>query len=242
MANATLKPLVTTRALNLLVHLKCLMSKLHALSKVPKGTALRSLTVSNKHKISCVLINISSSQFKGTTPGSLERLLAPRNASIRDAIVDASHPWSQRHPNSYFNEFPRYDHPHLKITLLPKALLGRPDPIQISNRYLPRNEPNGDAQIQTMSIKFSLSSKEIRSAVHRTQVKNKIKTAISLIATRGANVNGEIVFDEEDSVREWVLEGKSTFLRHVIHNQLLLQTGLILFKPSRNSFACHIWC
>ena len=63
------------------------------------------------------------------------------------------------------------------------------------------------------SLQKSMSTAELPTAVIRSKIATKIKTALAMIVTRGADVRRDtegkeqIVFDPSDAGRDWILEG-----------------------------------
>ena len=140
-----------------------------------------------------------------------------RNVSPKSAVVDPDHPWASKSPRSYLKALPKFRHSALTISVYPKAVLGKPEDSAVFN-HLPRYNPIKKSNVIPMSLKFTLYAREIETAVHRMKIKNKIKTAISLIATKGASVDGENVTLDVDSKRKWILNGMLNLLNSISFN------------------------
>ena len=97
----------------------------------------------------------------------------------------------------------------INIRIMPKALLHAPADPRI-DLPLPTRRKTGQINV---SIQNLLYTAVLPKALFRSKVSTKIRTALSLIVTRGADVEKDakgrekIVFREMDAGRHWILDG-----------------------------------
>ncbi|KAF8888835.1 hypothetical protein BD779DRAFT_1785659 [Infundibulicybe gibba] len=186
------------------------MLKYPQLSKLPKAPRFKSLN------------------FRGQSPGSPAVLISPWNTSKN--LLDPSHPLAARSRQS----FPSSNVPALGVRAFPIALLEKPEtpwPHPFAQRVdtwdarLARTEPGDEIAPMLLSnakpgrIGMSLltaTSKKRTSKKKcvRLKISRKIKTAITLIVVRGAQVSEKgLLMLDADEAREkgdmWILPGWS---------------------------------
>ncbi|KIM82750.1 hypothetical protein PILCRDRAFT_820047 [Piloderma croceum F 1598] len=164
------------------------MHKCHELSRLPKAKSIKSI------------------KFRRTTPGCVQELLGCRSPE-KTRLVDESHPAAKLRPR-----YPRFSNAHITIRAFPKAVLGIPEVIWpdppfnylVDLKWSERLEAlrktaeegevadkNADLPIDkvNMSLTFVVGKKAVhKNAVVRKRIVRRIKTVISLIVTRGADV------------------------------------------------------
>ncbi|KZP16986.1 hypothetical protein FIBSPDRAFT_793610 [Athelia psychrophila] len=198
------------------------MQKCRELSKLPKARIAKSL---NFHRTK-----------PGTINGLLGYPLAfdPNKTSV---LVDASHPAAKLPRSAYGKTFPRFQHPSINIRAFPKALIMTPatpwpDPPfppavtrkwseQLEGLLAIPSEATGtvgysDTEVRNVQVE-SLDMAMVcivgikathKSAVIRKKMITRLKTAVSLLATRGAQVRGassRLTFEQDKhSPEQWV--------------------------------------
>ena len=146
--------------------------------------------------------------------------------------LDATHPAARLPKAAYGSAFPRFGSPALQVRAFPKALLMTPaapwpDPPFPPARAVPWGEQLDrllgrtaeEGEVKSMRVD-SLDMAMVcivgikathKSAVVRKKIAARLKTAVALVATRGAQVQGpskELVFREgERPPAEWVSPG-----------------------------------
>jgi hypothetical protein len=197
-----------------------------------------------------VLIPVPS-QFRNTTPGSIIELLGNKRAPYyihkNPGIIDPSHP-AARHSRGGYKVFPQFSNANITIRAFPKAVLRRPDvpwpdpPYPAASdvkwseqleRLRKETGPGvrgvnaGTSQIKVDSIDMSMAcivgkKATHKSAVIRGKLVGRLKIAVSLIITRGADVHsrgdrkglegaGLVLNDDVDINRQqWISQGHST--------------------------------
>ncbi|KAI0942814.1 hypothetical protein AcW1_010267 [Taiwanofungus camphoratus] len=169
------------------------MQKCRELSRLPKATAIKSLN------------------FKRTTPGALGPILGDLTG-LTVGPLDGTHPAAKLRKPALFRAAPYAQAPGFILRVFPQAVLHRlryprPVPPFIS---APVRGP-GAPRVNVSLLKV-VGAKVSRSAVVRSKIGSKIKTAFSMIVSRGADVEKDmrgkdrIVFREEDvSGDKWIL-------------------------------------
>lgn len=133
------------------------------------------------------------------TPGSA-------TGFVSSGYVDPTHPATR--PGSAKARV-YFESAHLSIRAIPKAALRNPvtpfvEPFPVAKRSTGR---------VNVSLQKAMSTAELPTAVIRSKISTKIKTALAMIVTRGADVrkdaNGKerIVFDQSDARPDWILQG-----------------------------------
>ncbi|KAI0697616.1 hypothetical protein C8T65DRAFT_614629 [Cerioporus squamosus] len=162
---------------------------------------------------------IKSVRFKRTTPGSINQLAHANKPPAKNRVLDPSHPALDFTPTQFARAFPWRTYPGFSIRAVPKGLLERPATVFPNPPFATapiRNSHVQDEQSVNGRVSMSLmnvASKSTGGRVLRVNVHNKLKTAISLVAARGATVekgkDGQprIVFkaEEEPLADDWVL-------------------------------------
>lgn len=141
-------------------------------------------------------------------------------ASINDKVVDPSHPLAKRHPSLFANKLPIFRDPALTVRVFPKALLEvtswpRPDP---PFSMAPERRETKGGQLN-MSLMHIITRKVHKSSVIRSKIKNRLKNAVSLIATHGSRVETKdgrklIVSDMSVAGSKIVLTGELLYYRY----------------------------
>lgn len=160
-------------------------------------------------------------------------------------IVDTSHPAAKLPKAAYNTVFPKFNSPSLSIKVFPKALLARSDVVWPNPPFQAPDEVNWVTQLDLLRETSSRKSSDLRrdtdaemvkmdyvdmsmacivgkkalhkSSVIRKQTVRRIKNAMALIVSRGADVRADdkasgslhIVFDDNmgsNSLR-WILKG-----------------------------------
>ncbi|RPD61572.1 hypothetical protein L226DRAFT_399601 [Lentinus tigrinus ALCF2SS1-7] len=175
------------------------MQRCVELSRVPKSHGVRGI------------------QFKRTTPGSIGHIWNANKPPPKHRVLDPSHPALDYTPSQFAKAFPWRACPGFAIRAIPKGLLEKPPivfpdppftftPVRSADAKDGRHG-NGRVNMSLMTI----AQKSTGSRVLRVNVTNKLKTAVSLVVMRGADVeknkDGQerIVFGEERTGDSWVL-------------------------------------
>lgn len=178
----------------------------------------------------------NTSQFHRTKPGSLSKAsFDPNNVSV---LVDASHPAAQVPKSTYGKTFPRVNNSSIQIRAFPKALLMTPgvpypDPPfppakvtkwseqleRLQETPLKAKGAMGESDVEATNVHVEsvdiamvclVSIKAThKSAVIRKKIVTRLKTVVSLLATRGAQVqhgSSRLVFQENEkhSPEQWI--------------------------------------
>lgn len=138
-------------------------------------------------------------------------------------VVDPTHPWAKESPAIYLRRLPFFHHAALTIRCIPKGLLGQPQSSWSDPPFTYRSlSASQDPRHVDMSVLFATSKRTFGTAVVSNKIKNKIKSSIAMIVTRGVDVcavNGKdvLVADEKDAGWTWVMKGKSTQTPRLFH-------------------------
>lgn len=135
-------------------------------------------------------------------------------ASTADCIVDPDHPLAKRHPALYANKLPFFRNPALIVRAFPKALLLIPHFLRSDPPFSmqPERKERQGGQLN-ISLMHSMAQKLHKSSLLRSKIKNRLKTTVSLIVTRGARVEVKdgtktVVSDMNDAGSKWILDGE----------------------------------
>ena len=133
------------------------------------------------------------------TPGSATGL-------ISSGYIDPRHPATR--PGSAKARV-YFESAHLSIRAVPKAALRKPV-TSFVEPFPPWKRSAGQINV---SLQKAMSTAELPTAVIRSKIATKIKTALAMIVTRGADVRKDakgkerIVFEQSGAGAEWVLHG-----------------------------------
>ncbi|PCH37470.1 hypothetical protein WOLCODRAFT_158190 [Wolfiporia cocos MD-104 SS10] len=169
---------------------------------MPRCPELRNLPKAGKLK---------SLNFKRTTPGTVGPLCGS-SPTPTAGHLDPDHPASKLSRSELWRSAPKFKTDALMLRAYPQAVLYRlhnpwPDPPHSS---APRRAP--DARRLNMSIMKVMGKAIHKSSVVRSKVGLRIKTAVALIVTRGADVRQDakgrerIVFDGADAGPKWLMQ------------------------------------
>ncbi|KAH9947848.1 hypothetical protein B0H21DRAFT_821527 [Amylocystis lapponica] len=166
------------------------MKACRELSKLPKTTALRSLN------------------FKRTTPGAVGPMLGNNRATLHGPL-DPAHPAARVRQEVIYRTFPHYTAPGFTLRLFPRAILHIPDATWPDPPFSPaRARGPGSRRVDVSFVKVIGKKSVHKSSVVRGRIGSKLKTALALIVTRGADAEaGRLVFREEDIGQEqWLCQ------------------------------------
>ncbi|KAI0342367.1 hypothetical protein BDW22DRAFT_1330657 [Trametopsis cervina] len=159
-------------------------------------------------------VQLKSVNFRRTTPGSVfptgtavgYRGLAPR--------IDSTHAASTLHRTQLQRLLPAVRKPAFSLRAVPKAALYTPETVWPQPPYAPAPTRNG---VVNMSLVKMIGLKVHKSAVIRKKITGRLKLAIRLIVTRGAQTeqdedgNFVLVLDDADAGNHWVLDADWTY-------------------------------
>ncbi|KAI0634344.1 hypothetical protein C8Q77DRAFT_1055902 [Trametes polyzona] len=159
---------------------------------------------------------IKSVNFRRTTPGSIYRVVYANKPPPRFAVLDPTHPALTYHNRDYARAFPWRIYPDFKLRAIPHGLLEPPSQPHPSPPYV-LNTGTWRGRRVNMSL-LDIAPRDVGGHVARQDILRKFKTAISLIVTRGADVEGEeggeeIVFRKVGDPDEWVLPNWTYIVR-----------------------------
>jgi len=182
------------------------------LARLPKAKVLKSL------------------HFKRITPGSITGALYPPFPS-NNSIVDHTHPSAQIPTHLRRTRFPSFFSEAFELRVLPNALLIKPSIIWPDPPFHWDSDRKQAGRLN-MSICMQQSTSVHSSSFLRGKMSTKIKTAVSLVVARGANVvtiedRASIVFDESDAGEKWLLHGWTYLIRPTLSLHLMPYTHLI---------------
>lgn len=197
------------------------------------------------------LITCNSPQFKRTTPGTISFISHANKAPSVHRVLDPKHPALRYTAAQFAKAFPWRTYPGFALRAVPKGLLEKPANTFPNPpfAFAPLNtagaqENDGDSDWVSMSL-MDVGGKIEGQRVVRVKVLNKLKTAISLVATRGADVEereGEgraqrMVFRPERLGAEWVMSGTSASAFALSGNLERLPTPYVRAQTGRTSAA-----
>ncbi|KAI0649854.1 hypothetical protein C8Q79DRAFT_900791 [Trametes meyenii] len=159
---------------------------------------------------------IKSVNFRRTTPGSIRRMVYANKPPPPSAVVDPNHPALAYAPHEFIRTFPWRSFPGFKLRVLPKGLLDAP-----TSRYPDPPYTLNEGPTKGRSVNMSLldvAPKSVGGRVVRQDILRKFKTAISLIVTRGADVEGpegqkRVVFRDVNDAESWILPNWTYVIR-----------------------------
>ncbi|KAI0672230.1 hypothetical protein C8Q78DRAFT_735687 [Trametes maxima] len=151
-----------------------------------------------------------------TTPGSIHRMLYANKPPPPSVVVDPQHPALSYTPHEFLRTFPWRVCPGFKLRVLPKGILDAP-----ASRYPDPPYTLNEGPTKGRSVNMSLldvAPKSVGGRVVRQDILRKFKTAISLIVTRGADVEGpagqkQVVFRGTNEAASWILSDWTYVIR-----------------------------
>ncbi|TFK52778.1 hypothetical protein OE88DRAFT_1627042 [Heliocybe sulcata] len=171
---------------------------------------------------------LKSIRFRRNTPGDHYPVLIGRDIR-KDAFCNPYHPATNVPRRILSKSLPRYKRPSLQVQAVPKALLACVDSQERTrSRPPPLNPPSVPApewsRIVTMSAPMIVAKKLVsKDAVVRRKIVRRVKFALGLIVTRGADV--EKVRSAEGEEREVLVEGEPS-------RDLIRQDWTYVFVPA----------
>lgn len=150
-------------------------------------------------------------QFRRTSPGSIYRVVYAHKPLPPNSAVDPTHPALGYRNQEFLRAFPWRCYNGFKIRALPHAVLEKPTTPFPSPPYkLSRGD--GGGRSVNMSL-LDVAPRDVGGHVVRQDTLRKIKTAVSLIVTRGADVEGpkgkeKVVFKGADTPDAWIMPSK----------------------------------
>ncbi|CCM05636.1 uncharacterized protein FIBRA_07865 [Fibroporia radiculosa] len=172
------------------------MQKCRELSRLPPARKLKSLN------------------FKHTTPGSIGVLFGA-GVGFYVGPLDPTHPAAQLRQYALHKLLPQVKTGSFTLRAIPQAALNRVAIPWPSPPFSPAPEKWPNDSRLNVSIMKIVSKSVSKSACVRSKIGLRIKTALSLIVTRGADVERDvggverIVFKEEDVGATWLLSSWS---------------------------------
>ncbi|KAI0705430.1 hypothetical protein C8Q76DRAFT_750886 [Earliella scabrosa] len=159
---------------------------------------------------------LKSIKFKRTTPGSINGLAFANKPPSKQRVLDPSHPALKLSPAEFAKAFPWRSFPGFSIRAVPKGLLDKPStpfpdpPFSFAPVHSAEQNDSRSGRGRVSMSLMNLSPQSAGGRVLRVNVLNKLKNAISLVVTRGADAEGEdgaqrVVFKQEGSGGDWVL-------------------------------------
>ncbi|KAI0827311.1 hypothetical protein BC628DRAFT_1368892 [Trametes gibbosa] len=151
---------------------------------------------------------IKSINFRRTTPGAIFPIVHANKPPRPNQVLDPAHPALTYLPIDFTRAFPWRICDGFKLRTFPHALLQRPSQPHPSPPYEINAGPTRGRRVN-MSL-LDIAPRNIGGHVVRQEVLRKFKTAISLIVTRGADVEGaegseKVVFREDNDPFDWIL-------------------------------------
>ncbi|TFK45183.1 hypothetical protein OE88DRAFT_1640271 [Heliocybe sulcata] len=132
---------------------------------------------------------LKSIRFRRNTPGDHRPAVAGRDIR-EDDLYDPTHPATNVPRVLLHKSFPRYKNPFLQVEAVPKAMLARID--RQGSRPSPLNPPSVPtpewSSVITMSAPMIVEQLSANNGTVKRKVAWRIKTALNLIVTRGADV------------------------------------------------------
>ncbi|CAL1709712.1 unnamed protein product [Somion occarium] len=155
---------------------------------------------------------LRSINFKRTTPGAVTPLtdFRYRPGGYLHDVLDRQHPAAKVQRQELAQLLPHGKTHSLFLRMVPQALLQRPQNIWPDPPF--HYDTKGTERQAKMSFVKVVSIKGIhKSAVIRNRISYRLKTALSMIVIRGADVKlnkkgqEEIVFNENEAGRHWIM-------------------------------------
>ncbi|KAI0752858.1 hypothetical protein C8Q80DRAFT_480257 [Daedaleopsis nitida] len=160
---------------------------------------------------------LTSVKFKRTTPGTIGFISRANKPPSIHRVLDPKHPALRYTPAQFAKAFPWRTYPGFAFRAVPKGLLEKPanlfpnPPFAFAPLRTAEGQQNdGECDWVSMSL-MDVGGKIEGRRVVQVKVLNKLKNAISLVATRGADVEeGEgraqrMVFRPERLGADWVM-------------------------------------
>ncbi|KAI0068660.1 hypothetical protein BV25DRAFT_1986245 [Artomyces pyxidatus] len=160
---------------------------------------------------------LKSVNFRLTTPGSGAILALHHGTQESSDLFDPKHPAANLPLAVRRNICPKWRHTAFNFFAFPKAFMSKPE-IQYTAPYILTPYPEKDRDQSTlqqvnMSLGFlSSRSRLVLSSVIRHKIRRRIRTAISLVVTRGATAelddkkNLRVIFNDADAGAEkWLV-------------------------------------
>ncbi|KAI0357650.1 hypothetical protein OH77DRAFT_1519035 [Trametes cingulata] len=161
---------------------------------------------------------VKSINFRRTTPGSIYRIVHASRPPPPASVLDPTHPALAYSPADFTRAFPWRVLPAFRLRAVPHGLLEPPDP-RIPCPPYALNEGLWKGRSVNMTL-LDVAPKSAGGRVVRQDTLRRFKTAISLIVTRGADVEdgpaeGErrIVFRGAEPPENWILPDWAYIIR-----------------------------
>jgi len=155
-------------------------------------------------------------------PGSAANILYMSNGQHK-SFVDPRHPGvHDAHPGSLARSMPDFKGPAFSLRIIPNGLLSAPE----AERPFPRSDDygvthrrgspgrEGDPLVR-VSMSMMFSKLAVRSNYIRNRIRQRLRTAVALVVSRDARVEGETrelrVADSAVNPEELHLKGSSCF-------------------------------
>ncbi|KAH7106879.1 hypothetical protein BKA62DRAFT_685364 [Auriculariales sp. MPI-PUGE-AT-0066] len=164
--------------------------QLRALSTAAGSTPTRLNALPKAHG------DVKSLKFRRSSPGSAANVLYIYNG-VHKAFVDPTHP-SLRHANTRQLPYkmPSVNCPAFSLRVMPFGILSAPDnprPFSRSDDFGVTHRKTRSGQLGAPLIRFSFyclfTKDSVRSNYIRNRIRTRLKTAASLVATRGASTD-----------------------------------------------------
>ncbi|KAI0696539.1 hypothetical protein BC835DRAFT_1271812 [Cytidiella melzeri] len=155
---------------------------------------------------------LKSVNFRRTTPGTPYPYISVTGSKGSLTSIDPTHAASSLSHQELRARCPRVHKSAFGLRAVPKATLYVPEPVWPNPPYKPA-PPRGEGdRTVNMSFMKTISAKVHKSAVVRKKIATKLKLAVRLIVTRGAQAGKDaegqsvIVLCEEDAGRKWIID------------------------------------
>ncbi|KAI0363957.1 hypothetical protein BV20DRAFT_1057592 [Pilatotrama ljubarskyi] len=161
---------------------------------------------------------VKSVNFRRTTPGSIYRIVHATRPPPPHSVLDPTHPALTYSPHDFTRAFPWRALPGFRFRAVPHGLLDHPLQPVPSPPYALNHGLIKDRRSVNMSL-LDTAPKSVGGRVVRQNTLRRFKTAISLIVTRGADVDGpedgekKVVFRGADPPENWVLPNWTYIIR-----------------------------
>ncbi len=148
------------------------------------------------------------------TPGSVGHLLNFTVPLSKSTFIDATHPAARFSRKEISQRLPQVRTDAFALRAIPQAILSLPE-LRYPDppfKYAPEDQKPGRVNVSLSKI---IGKKAVhKSACVRLKIGSRIKTALSLIITRGADAEVDkkgrlsLVFRDDDIGDRWVLSGR----------------------------------